>query len=211
MSEMKGTYVNEENYKKVKSTLKTIATILFIITAVLFVVGIILIVGGANLEKTSMDDPDWFNKSSSGSGMIVGGMITVSIAVMTLFGAIALLVVAHQREISSFKVSSVAPVASDTISYVGDEIAPKAGKAIGEVARGLAGGIAGGISTGINEGKKALNTVNCKECGKPNKKTNKFCSSCGKELNPKTYCGNCGKEVEEDATFCPSCGTKIEK
>lgn len=204
---MKGTYVNEENYKKVKKTLKAIAIVLFVIAAVMVAIGVILFIRGAQLHSTDMQDPDWFEQSSHGSGLTVGGFVCVSIAVFAIFGGVALLVVAHQREISSFQMSSVAPVASDTISYVGDDIAPKAGKALGEITKG----IAGGISTGINEGKKAFNSITCKECGKVNKKSNKFCSSCGKELNPKTYCGNCGKEVEEDSAFCPYCGTKIEK
>jgi NADH pyrophosphatase NudC (nudix superfamily) len=54
----------------------------------------------------------------------------------------------------------------------------------------------------------------CPACGKVNKSGNKFCSSCGKNIQGETMqnklkCPKCNFLLEEGAKFCSRCGQKI--
>ena len=54
----------------------------------------------------------------------------------------------------------------------------------------------------------------CSACGKVNKLGNKFCSSCGKNIQEETMqnklkCPKCNFLLEEGAKFCSRCGQKI--
>ena len=203
MAEYEGKYVNEANHKKMRNTFIGIGIALIVVGALLILGGVLLIVKGAGLIGTDMDDPDWFNKSSSGGGCLTGGVFMVGLALAFISGAIALIVKAHTRELASFAVSSVAPVAKDTIGYANKEILPEVGTTLGSVA--------GTVVNSFNKTKNGSNV--CKECGKENKKSSKFCAYCGASLakDQKMHCTKCGTEIENDASFCPSCGNKIEK
>lgn len=202
MTEYEGKYLSEANHKKMKNTFIGIGIALIVFGALLIVGGVLLIVKGAGLIGTDMEDPDWFNKSSSGGGYLSGGVVMVAIALAFIFGGIALIVKAHTRELASFAVSSVAPIAKDTVGYASKEILPDVGTALGSVA--------GTVVNSFNKTKNATNI--CKKCGKENKKSSKFCASCGTKLDaPITRCSSCGAELESDYSFCPTCGKKVEK
>ena len=130
MAEIEGKYVSEENHKKMKRIFIGIGVALICFAALLIVVGIVLIIKGKGLMDTDMNDPDWFGKSSSGGNWLFGGSSMVALAVMLIGGGIAFIVKAHTRELASFAVSSVAPVASDTIKYANKEIVPEVGKTV---------------------------------------------------------------------------------
>lgn len=64
----------------------------------------------------------------------------------------------------------------------------------------------------------AIETVKCKNCGRPIASDMKFCPYCGimtktayKQDPTKNYCVFCGTEVPDDAPECPVCGTKREE
>ena len=201
MAEFEGKYVNEKNHKKMKNILIGIGVSLICLAAILIAVGVLLIIKGKGLMDTDMNDPDWFDKSSSGGSWLFGGSFMLAISLMFIAGAIALIVKAHTRELASFAVSSVAPVASDTIKYANKEIGPEVGKTI----ETLTGSVVKTVAKAKNPGKE------CPKCGKENKKSSKFCAYCGSEMESKLHCTECGAELETDASFCPSCGKKVEQ
>ena len=64
----------------------------------------------------------------------------------------------------------------------------------------------------------AIETVKCKNCGRPIGADMKFCPYCGimtrtayKQDPRKNYCVFCGTEIPDDAPECPVCGTKREE
>ena len=190
MAEFEGKYVNEKNHKKMKNIFIGIGVSLICLAAILIAVGVLFIIKGKGLMDTDMNDPNWFDKSSSGGSWLFGGSFMLAISLMFIASAIALIVKVHTRELASFAVSSVAPVASDTIKYANKEIGPEVGKTIAKAK---------------NPGKE------CPKCGKENKKSSKFCAYCGSEMESKLHCTECGAELETDAAFCPSCGKKVEQ
>ncbi len=54
--------------------------------------------------------------------------------------------------------------------------------------------------------------VICPDCKTENKKGAKFCSGCGKNIEPKEIiCSGCGEKLDEGASFCTNCGTKVSE
>jgi class 3 adenylate cyclase/tetratricopeptide (TPR) repeat protein len=51
-------------------------------------------------------------------------------------------------------------------------------------------------------------TLACPTCGTDNPAGNRFCSSCGTELN--AGCRRCGAPIPAEARFCPNCGEPVE-
>lgn len=192
MAEYQGKYVNEETHKKMKKIFNRIGIALIVLGSVMIVGGIALVVIG--IKK--MTSPDFFESGAFGGGYVPGGSFLIFFALAFISSGIVIVVRAHTRELASFAVSSVAPVAKDTIGYASQEILPEVGTAIGNVAKSF--------------NKSKTESVTCKKCGKLNKKTSKFCQNCGASLEQK-HCTVCGSEIEDDAIFCTSCGTKIEK
>lgn len=50
----------------------------------------------------------------------------------------------------------------------------------------------------------------CSNCGKQLDPDAKFCSGCGKALGAENTCSKCGRVLKDDENFCPNCGTKKE-
>lgn len=50
----------------------------------------------------------------------------------------------------------------------------------------------------------------CSNCGKQLDPDAKFCSGCGKALGTENACSKCGRVLKDDENFCPNCGTKKE-
>jgi class 3 adenylate cyclase len=51
-------------------------------------------------------------------------------------------------------------------------------------------------------------TLACPTCGTDNPAGNRFCSSCGTELN--AGCRRCGAAIPAEARFCANCGEPVE-
>ena len=62
----------------------------------------------------------------------------------------------------------------------------------------------------INE-KKGNRT--CPSCGKELVKNSSFCPSCGRKVTRANaaFCPACGKEVSKSSAFCPACGASLPK
>lgn len=197
MSELDGKYVNEQNHKKMKNIFIYVGIALIVVAVILIIIGSLLISKGTKLLNTDMESSTWFEDSSSGGRFIVFGTFILGLALMLVVSSIVLFLKAHTRELASFKVSSVAPVATDAIKYANKELLPETKNTIETIANGIS--------------KAKNNEKACPSCGKENKKSNKFCAYCGAEMEKHLRCTQCGAELEQDTSFCPSCGKKIEK
>jgi len=69
----------------------------------------------------------------------------------------------------------------------------------------------------VSESKDLINDKKgnkiCPSCGKEIPKGSSFCTSCGRRVTKtgSAFCPSCGKEVSKNSAFCPSCGTAIPK
>ncbi|MBO4679839.1 MAG: zinc-ribbon domain-containing protein [Lachnospiraceae bacterium] len=69
----------------------------------------------------------------------------------------------------------------------------------------------------ISEAKDNINDKKgnkiCPSCGKEIPKGSSFCTACGRRVTKtgSAFCPSCGKEVSKNTAFCPSCGTAIPK
>ncbi len=205
MTELNGKVVNEENYKKVKKSLKKTGKILLIIGGLFALAGIILLIVGfcglSNFQTQSLN-PTQPPKMPSVIPFVIGGILLAVGIAMLIFGVYATFF-AHGREIMAFGASTTAPVVGETVDYIANKTAPGLGKVAGSVAEGIAGGIA--------RGKAAGSKVKCSNCGELNSPQNKFCGKCGTPLKVEKHCPQCGTKIENGVNFCPNCGNKVEE
>ena len=128
---------------------------------------------------------------------------------------------------------SVAMLAGGVVSIVYGGINPNgAWQIIWRILLGVVLVICGGILLGIGitmfavtrsminvdkgnvaDGNRAIGTINVRKCDKCGTKLNydaKYCTKCGKSIEPKK-CTKCGKELKSDSQFCEYCGKSEAK
>lgn len=207
--EFSGKYVNEQTHQKGKKFFNVIGVVLFIFALIFIAVGVTLLIVGISKSNTSMSDPNWFEKSSSGGFTIFGGIACIILSLGFFSGSIAMFVTAHKRELFAFGASTILPVANDVV----DAAAPmveKTAKTVGKSLKPVLGGAVDGVKESRTENAQtSTKTKICSACGAENSVRSKYCKTCGKLLAEKKYCKNCGDEISPDEKFCEKCGTKV--
>ncbi|MGE5560422.1 MAG: zinc ribbon domain-containing protein [Chloroflexota bacterium] len=93
----------------------------------------------------------------------------------------------------------IAPVAKDTIKYMGEQTEDT----IADIARA--------VITGADPQGRAVDpgVAHCAACGADNPPDARFCSTCGADLNQSRRCPKCGEANAPDAKFCHHCGRPL--
>ena len=155
MTEMNGQYVNEELYKWIKKKYNVAGIILLVL-------GVIIAIAGITLTVMGMTNMQF------GDAKAPVGMVLTFVGFVALGSGLMLTLRANQRALAAYQAASVAPVKTDTINYVGQNVAPTVEKVSEAVAKGIS---------------NATNQSFCPECGQKLPKGSKFCPSCGKKLD----------------------------
>ena len=113
------------------------------------------------------------------------------------FGSM-LLKFGYMGAIGRYVAGEAAPVASDTINYLGEEAAPGIRSAVRSVAEGLAD--ARGTRTA---------QATCPACEVEVDADARFCDQCGADLKSRRTCPACETENDLDARFCDACGHRF--
>ena len=204
MGEMQGKFANEQMYKRWKTRLIIIGSILLVVGIGLAVYGIINFIGaigaGASStssstssattfeERTSMMDSKF---ETSRNNMINGAKSSFFGIFLMFFGGIgimvgiSLLTKAFKREMASYGVATVAPVAKDVADYASDEIIPTVVKSIKDA--------------------KETKTEEKQDESKETKIEEKQ-----GEREEVIYCSKCGAKNDNLSNFCTKCGNKIK-
>ena len=160
-------YLNEEEYQKNNKKVKIAGTIIIAIGLCIICAAVYTLISASKMNvPSSMWDPDWFEystaqmeKESTGMFMLIPGIF------VTVVGCMVRFVVANQRSIMAYQAQQAMPIAQEGI----EKMAPTAGKAAKEIAKG------------IKEGTSGEETMYCKHCGTKIDADSRFCSKCGKE------------------------------
>ncbi len=99
-------------------------------------------------------------------------------------------------KVARYHAGEVAPVAKDTINYMGRETQP----GVKAFATALGEGL-----RGETDQKKP-----CPHCGGTSDADARFCDDCGKPFEEATPCPSCNTPNAADAKFCDNCGTSIK-
>lgn len=203
--EMNGKILNEDKYQKTKQKLKKVGKILLITGGIFLVIGLILLIMGffSSTQMISDFESGPENAAGSVSKFAIGGFLFAVGFAFAMIGIVVLLV-AHNRDISSFAASSTMPVVKEVTEYTADNIAPSIGKGLGHVTSGVATGIAKGIAATKNATKST-----CSTCGSVLNDDEQFCSNCGAKIDKSKTCPQCGASLKTNAKFCSNCGTKL--
>ncbi|QQE13316.1 zinc ribbon domain-containing protein [Planctomycetota bacterium] len=106
----------------------------------------------------------------------------------------------YMGAIMRYQASEMAPVASDTVNYMGKRTKPGVKAFASAISEGFAEG-AGGVKVDENE-------VNCPQCDAGNEEGSKFCDQCGTSLKD-IVCSGCGVSNGLGSKFCDQCGQKL--
>lgn len=81
----------------------------------------------------------------------------------------------------------------------------------GSVGMGIGGSLGSNMQSAVNTQAVIDNAkIMCPSCNFENSAGSKFCSECGKLLEPpKKLCGACGAEIPGNPKFCPECGAQL--
>lgn len=125
---------------------------------------------GMNPPPTPEVDPPWLT----------------FLGVPILFAGISLTMWGFMGAVARYQANEVAPVAADTVNYLGHATQPGVA-AVGQALRG---------------GELA-----CAACRQPTTPSARFCKHCGATTTAR--CGGCGRENAADARFCEGCGASV--
>lgn len=163
---------------------------------VLRVVGVVLVIAGAILVLIGLLD-FFASFGSFGPPRLLGcafaGLVLLGIGVVICRYAFLGAVVRYVA-------GEVAPVATDTLEYVGEGAA--------EGIEAVAEAIGRGPHTAPEESEdESFGDPTCPACRTPNAPDARFCKQCGAQLRRK--CAHCGGTSPPDATFCDDCGRRL--
>ncbi len=154
--------------------------------------------------------------------MVIAGGVLTAIGLIDFFGAMGghsgppqqfwcamvglpilaigfgLLRLGYLGAIGRYVAGETAPVATDTINYVGEEAAPGIRSVVHAVADGLRDDPAG-----------SREPCTCPACGAAVDADARFCDQCGGDLATVRTCPACEAENATDARFCDRCGHRL--
>ena len=171
---------SNERHEQTRDNLRTLGMVLVTVGGILTAIGMISFFTAFN----SFGTPDYFWCAFLGLPMLGVGL--------------SLLRAGYTGAISRYVAGEVAPVAKDTINYLGKET----GESVAEVAKAIGQGLAG---SGVKTDKSAV-VVRCHKCNYVNDLGAKFCNNCGGALLKTKPCSQCGELNDPDAKFCDNCG-----
>ena len=102
-----------------------------------------------------------------------------------------------------YQASEVAPVASDTVNYMGKSTRPGV--------KSFTSAISEGLAEGVRTAKAATfdsNEITCPQCDAENQAGSKFCDQCGSSLAD-IVCSKCGASNGLGSKFCDQCGHEL--
>ena len=209
MAENEYQFINEKRHQKGKKFFITLGIIFIVVAVIGIACGVPLLIKGIKLQQVSMEDPDWFDKSSQGAGYLFGGVALIAVLGLAPFGtAIGMFATAYHRDIVAYGASATMPIVGDIAKYTANEIAPSFGKVATNVVKPVVSSVSDPIADSVAKAKtKSVGKV-CPDCQTENARNAKFCKNCGKSFM-KT-CPNCGKSLSSQAKFCDDCGTKMQ-
>lgn len=162
--------ITDPKHNKTRKILKIIGPIVLGIGIIFFLIGIIDFFSAFN----GMGTPTLFWACFVGIVFIGIG------STLTGFG--------FMKNVGGYVASQSAPILSDTVNYVADNISDS-------------------IADTANKVKKCSSKT-CPKCGAINDENDKFCSNCGTPLTKK--CPKCQNENNIDSKFCSNCGEKLD-
>ena len=170
-------------HSEIRGLLRAVGVVLVIVGGILALIGFVDFFASFG----SFRPPRLFGCAFAGLGLLGVGM---AICRYAFLGAVA-----------RYVPGEVAPVATDTLDYVGEEGAEGIEAVAGAVGRGLR------AASDENE-DESPGDVTCPTCHTPNAPDARFCKQCGAELQRK--CAHCGGTSAPDARFCDDCGRRFE-
>ena len=108
-----------------------------------------------------------------------------------------------QGAIARYHANELAPVAKDTVNYVGEGTQD----GLRSVGTALGQGLTAGMQS--TEGATQADVIYCPACNTTNDQDARFCDACGQSLPAATTCSACGENNDADARFCDHCGSKL--
>jgi hypothetical protein len=146
-------YLNEENYKKMNSKIKTAGSIVIFIAVMIIIAGFIITIGSKGIQVPAMGSENWFEMETARSEMNFGGIALMMFGVwLTFVGCIIRFFIGNRREIMAYSVQTTMPIAQEgikvmapTVGEAGATIIKTMAPAMGEVAKGVAQGIKEGL------------------------------------------------------------------
>ncbi len=118
------------------------------------------------------------------------------LALPCLFVGTVCLMFGLMGKVARYQAGEVAPVAKDTINYMGRETQPGVKAFASALGEGLRG--------------EADQRKPCPHCGGTSDADARFCDDCGKPFKEATPCPSCNTPNAADARFCDNCGTSIK-
>ncbi|WP_432798101.1 double zinc ribbon domain-containing protein [Poriferisphaera sp. WC338] len=124
----------------------------------------------------------------------IGGPIFFIGIVMAVFG--------YMGAVARYQAAEIAPVASDTVNYMGKSTKPGVRSFASAISEGLTEGAMAGSGSDFQD------MINCPVCEARNQTGSKFCDQCGVSI-AEIICSNCSSPNQPGSKFCDQCGNNL--
>ncbi len=185
------------SYAKARKVMRIVGPAVFLLGLTLTAVGFLTVIAG---------DP--FDHPLRAALPFVGMPLMFVGAVLSMF--------AFMGAVARYAASEHAPVAVDTVNYVGEGTRPGVSAMAHAVGSGLGVGLREAAAhedgdTSAEDGVPGVKDLSarCPACDTRNDADAKFCDTCGGPLATGTECAKCGAENDADARFCDACGAGL--
>ena len=108
----------------------------------------------------------------------------------------------YMGALARYQASEMAPVASDTVNYMGKAAQPGIKSIAGAISEGLAEGANASVTTA------SADAITCPDCNAVNQAGSQFCDQCG-TLLADIACPKCQSPNQPGSKFCDQCGTSL--
>lgn len=131
-------YLTEERYNKANKKIKLAGVIILLVGLAIIGFGVYMLIVANSMSIPKMGEPNWFDASSAQSSkQFAGGALCIVGFFVTVVGCIVRFVIPNQRNIAAYQAQQMRPVAQEGI----EKIAPSAGVAAKEIAKGVKEGL----------------------------------------------------------------------